>query len=470
MTKIIHDIINKNFSGAEKLVRENLEYIAERKIIEMKKMIAAKNVIKEESAIFELDTSNMRRSDNVEDRRDEVLKMPDDPIRDLINSTNKSKNIPDETPNDRVKGGFDAMFNPNNVNRDSKGDRDQLKEKAPPGAKYERMVKHIKAKYAKNGLTDKEKSIAYATAWKAKNSTMEEEDSAGDESSMARSELMALTKDAKNIMSKIKGNKELEAWTQSKITKAADYMNSVSDYMQDNDQIDENVDYKMSYIKSHPKHVEIHHVTMSGHDNPHKTPERAKQQVLSNPKHKELKNQGYSIHSYGKHSEPTDYYTRPVEITKEKKSLDEALPKVYGSNKLVARKRMEADRARQKRPMIKVSTDKDIGYKISDIGPGQKEHNTKTHNWNVKEETLDEARFKIVRARIRNGVVQRRKKVSTAPGLTFRGGKLTRMSPAERRHRKMGQRRGKLKRRAKLSRTLRKRTMSLRKRSRLGIK
>ena len=401
MTKMIHDIINKNFSGAEKLVRENLENIAERKIIEMKKMIAAKNDMKEEATIFELDTSNMRRSDNVEDRRDEVLKMPDDPIRDLINSTNKSKNTPDETPDDRVKGGFDAMNNPNKVNRDTKGD--QLKEKAPPGAKYERMVKHIKAEYAKNGLTDKEKAIAYATAWKAKNVNMKEEDDPGDESSMARSELMALTKNAKNIMSKIKGNKELEAWTQSKITKAADYMNSVSDYMQGNDQLDETVDYKMSYMKSHPKHVEIHHVTFSGHDNPHKTPERAKQQVLTNPKHKELKDQGYSIHSYGQHSEPKDYYTRPVRITKEKKSLDEA-------------------------------------------------------------------RFKIVKARIRNGVVQRRKKVSTAPGLTFRGGKLTRMSPTERRHRKMGQRRGKLKRRAMMSRTLRKRTMSLRKRSRLGIK
>lgn len=44
-----------------------------------------------------------------------------------------------------------------------------LKEAAPKGAKYERMVKHIKAKYAKDGLTDKEKSIAYATAHKAKN-------------------------------------------------------------------------------------------------------------------------------------------------------------------------------------------------------------------------------------------------------------------------------------------------------------
>ena len=40
-------------------------------------------------------------------------------------------------------------------------------EDAPPGAKYERMVKHIKKSYKKDGkLTDEEKSIAYATAWK----------------------------------------------------------------------------------------------------------------------------------------------------------------------------------------------------------------------------------------------------------------------------------------------------------------
>jgi hypothetical protein len=43
-------------------------------------------------------------------------------------------------------------------------------EKAPPGAKAERMVKHIKKGYAKDGkITPKEKSIAYATAWKAHN-------------------------------------------------------------------------------------------------------------------------------------------------------------------------------------------------------------------------------------------------------------------------------------------------------------
>lgn len=43
-----------------------------------------------------------------------------------------------------------------------------LAEKAPPGAKMERMVKHIKKGYAADGeLTKKEKGIAYATAWKS---------------------------------------------------------------------------------------------------------------------------------------------------------------------------------------------------------------------------------------------------------------------------------------------------------------
>ncbi len=45
-----------------------------------------------------------------------------------------------------------------------------LDEKAPPGDKAERMVKHIKKNYSKDGkLTPTEKSIAYATAWKARN-------------------------------------------------------------------------------------------------------------------------------------------------------------------------------------------------------------------------------------------------------------------------------------------------------------
>ena len=52
---------------------------------------------------------------------------------------------------------------------DWKKDRD-INEDAPPTAKAERMVKHIKKSYSKDGkLTDREKSIAYATAWKHHN-------------------------------------------------------------------------------------------------------------------------------------------------------------------------------------------------------------------------------------------------------------------------------------------------------------
>lgn len=44
----------------------------------------------------------------------------------------------------------------------------KVAEVAPPGAKAERMVKHIKQSYSKDGkFSPKEKAIAYATAWKA---------------------------------------------------------------------------------------------------------------------------------------------------------------------------------------------------------------------------------------------------------------------------------------------------------------
>ena len=78
-------------------------------------------------------------------------------------------------------------------------------------------------------------------------------------------------------------------------------------------------------------------------------------------------------------------------------------------------------------------------------------------------------RTKMIRVRIRNGKVQRRKKLSAVQGYTTRGGKLVRMSPVERRNRKMASRRSKFKRRAKLRQSLRKRKISLRRRSAMGL-
>lgn len=87
---------------------------------------------------------------------------------------------------------------------------------------------------------------------------------------------------------------------------------------------------------------------------------------------------------------------------------------------------------------------------------------------------IAEARFKIIKARIRNGKIQRRKKVSSQAGYTFRKSgsgpaKLVRMSALEKRHRKLGARKGKMKRRAHQARSNMKRQRSLRKRKSLGI-
>lgn len=86
-------------------------------------------------------------------------------------------------------------------------------------------------------------------------------------------------------------------------------------------------------------------------------------------------------------------------------------------------------------------------------------------------ETLSEApRIKIVKARVRKGKIQRRKKVSNVPNYRVQGGQLKRITPAERRRRKLGQRKGKLKRRAKMARALQKRKRSLIKRRSIGLR
>jgi hypothetical protein len=92
-----------------------------------------------------------------------------------------------------------------------------------------------------------------------------------------------------------------------------------------------------------------------------------------------------------------------------------------------------------------------------------------------EEEDLNEAniqkmgRTKLIRVRIRKGKVQRRVKKSSVAGFTIRGGKLVRMSPLERRRRKLAARRSKFKRRAKLKQSLRKRALSLRRRKAMGL-
>ena len=73
------------------------------------------------------------------------------------------------------------------------------------------------------------------------NEEVDEEDGA-EEIQMAMGELERIGDYADMIMDKIKGMPDLEAWVQSKITKAKDYMMTVHDYLDGVDGVKESVD------------------------------------------------------------------------------------------------------------------------------------------------------------------------------------------------------------------------------------
>ncbi len=82
---------------------------------------------------------------------------------------------------------------------------------------------------------------------------------------------------------------------------------------------------------------------------------------------------------------------------------------------------------------------------------------------------LDEATWQKVN-RVRGGKIQRRKMVSMRPGYRMQDGKLVRMTSTERRKRHLAQIRAARKRKPMISRILRKRKISLRRRQSAGIK
>jgi len=89
-------------------------------------------------------------------------------------------------------------------------------------------------KDGKTSYSTKDKTLAY-TYFKKNYDKLKEQDEKDHEISMARGELEAIADKATQLASALKGKSDegnpLEAWVQSKITKAKDYINSVSDYM-----------------------------------------------------------------------------------------------------------------------------------------------------------------------------------------------------------------------------------------------
>jgi hypothetical protein len=157
-----------------------------------------------------------------------------------------------------------------------------------------------------------------------------------------------------------------------------------------------------------------------------------------------------------------DYQAAETTLEESFKSILER--KMYEMKKKVAAKNlMELPHdVRMKRLKMGVLENKDADNEMDKEDDDEDEKSD-------KEEGISEARINIVKARIRGGKIQRRMKVSNVAGMTMRGGKLTRMSPAERRRRKLGAKKAARKSVAKRSQMLRKRKMSLMKRARLGL-
>lgn len=103
---------------------------------------------------------------NFSDWRQLTEKTSDDTATSKFVSLTQT-NRTDNTPDVKGKRKDGIIINPQVDMR--REEVESIEEKAPPGAKYKRMVKHIKKGYAEDGLTNKEKGIAFATAWKKYN-------------------------------------------------------------------------------------------------------------------------------------------------------------------------------------------------------------------------------------------------------------------------------------------------------------
>lgn len=109
------------------------------------------------------------------------------------------------------------------------------KEKLDPVGKEDKDINNDgKVDSTDDYLANRRKAVAKAMGKKKKKVVKEETSTEveGDyEGEMSKGELQYTIKNAQEILDSLNDEDELEAWVQSKITKAADYISTVKDYM-----------------------------------------------------------------------------------------------------------------------------------------------------------------------------------------------------------------------------------------------
>ena len=109
-----------------------------------------------------------------------------------------------------------------------KCEKDETREECKYGAKYWDMFSIPSA------LTSNQLKYDIAQVHPANESKEQDH-----EHSMARSELSTIVSAAKRLRKKMKGEGNIEAWVQSKITKAADYIDAAADYLDSGEGVSE---------------------------------------------------------------------------------------------------------------------------------------------------------------------------------------------------------------------------------------
>lgn len=171
-----------------------------------------------------------------------------------------------------------------------------------------------------------------------------------------------------------------------------------------------------------------------------------------------LRQQHYALHEDLEQLDELKKSTLDSYVGKAKESADDLAKK--GKYKRSTDRRLNIIRAQTKQIAKRVAAIKNaISEETEDL------EQIDEANRNI----MRQGRTNIVKARVRKGKIQRRKRVSAVKGYTIRGGKLKRMSMQERIRRKRGQKRGKIKRRAKMARALMRRKRSMRKRAMIGL-
>ena len=216
-------------------------------------------------------------------------------------------------------------------------------------------------KRMKKALTDLGNKLKQTDPRLKESKDSQEYDYEGD---MAKSDLRSIMHHAKELHDMLDDDTNLAEWCQSKITLAEDYLSTVANYMRS--EMNEGFGPNPSPNKTI--------VTVNGHNADTHNPDGTKKQIKGrdvNGKPIYHSNSGLSFRKFATKADGTQGVELHVGT-----NVPKSQPHPNSPNGAYARKYNEEVELDE---MVVVKTNKSIGTRVADIGPGGKEYNVKTN-------------------------------------------------------------------------------------------